>query len=43
LLWDKRIPRPTNLQGLYRCEFEGEDLSWSAGMKLMKAIQKFKT
>jgi hypothetical protein len=42
LVWDKRLPVPSNLQGLYRCEFEGDDLSWSAGMKLMKAIQQFK-
>lgn len=42
LLWDKRLPVPSNLQGLYRCEFEGNELSWSAGMKLMKAIQSFK-
>jgi hypothetical protein len=42
LLWDKRLPVPTNLQGLYRCEFEGDELSWSAGMKLMKAIKGFK-
>jgi predicted nucleotide-binding protein len=43
LLWDKRLEVPSNLQGLYRCEFEGDELSWSAGMKLMKAIQGFKT
>jgi hypothetical protein len=43
LVWDKRLPIPSNLQGLYRCEFEGDDLSWSAGMKLMKAIRGFKT
>jgi hypothetical protein len=42
LLWDKRLPVPSNLQGLYRCEYEGDELSWSAGMKLMKAIQGFK-
>jgi predicted nucleotide-binding protein len=42
LLWDKRLEVPSNLQGLYRCEFEGNELSWSAGMKLMKAIQGFK-
>ncbi|MCC2031846.1 TIR domain-containing protein [Microbacterium allomyrinae] len=42
LLWDKRIPVPSNLQGLYRCEFDGDELSWSAGTKLMKAIQGFK-
>jgi hypothetical protein len=42
LLWDKRLAVPSNMQGLYRCEFEGDELSWSAGMKLMKAIQGFK-
>lgn len=42
LVWDKRVPVPSNLQGLYRCEFEGDELSWSAGMKLMKAVNKFK-
>lgn len=42
LVWDKRLSVPSNLQGLYRCEFEGNELSWSAGMKLMKAIQGFK-
>lgn len=43
LVWDKRIPVPSNLQGLYRCEFEGDEFSWSAGMKLMKAIKEFKS
>ncbi len=43
LLWDKRVPVPSNLQGLYRCEYEGDELSWSTGMKLMKAIQGFRT
>lgn len=43
LLWDRRLPVPSNLQGLYRCEFEGDDLNWGAGMKLMKAIKGFKT
>ena len=42
LVWDKRLPVPSNLQGLYRCEFEGDEFSWSAGMKLMKAIKDFK-
>lgn len=42
LLWDKRVPVPSNLQGLYRCEYEGDELSWTTGMKLMKAIQGFK-
>jgi hypothetical protein len=43
LLWDKRLVVPSNLQGLYRSEFEGNELNWSAGMKLMKAIRGFKT
>lgn len=42
LLWDRRLTVPSNLQGLYRCEFEGDDLNWGAGMKLMKAIKGFK-
>jgi hypothetical protein len=42
LLWDKRLKVPSNLQGLYRCEFQGNELIWSAGMKLMKAIRGFK-
>jgi hypothetical protein len=42
LLWDKRLTVPSNLQGLYRCEFEGEELTWNTGMKLMKAIENFK-
>ena len=43
LLWDKRLVVPSNLQGLYRCEFEGSELTWTAGMKLMKAIRGFKS
>lgn len=42
LLWDKRLPIPSNLQGLYRSEFDGDELSWKAGMKLMKAIKDFR-
>jgi len=42
LVWDRRLTVPSNLQGLYRCEFEGNELSWSAGMKLMKAVNNFK-
>ena len=42
LVWDRRISVPSNLQGLYRCEFEGHELSWSAGMKLLKAVNEFK-
>jgi len=42
LVWDKRIEVPSNLQGLYRCEFEGDELSWSSGMRLMKAVNRLK-
>ena len=38
LLWDRRVEVPSNLQGLYRCEFEGDELSWEAGTKLQKAL-----
>lgn len=27
LLWDKRVPVPSDLQGLYRCDYEGNELS----------------
>ena len=42
LLWEKGLPVPSNLQGLYRCEFEGRELGWAAGMKLLKAIKEFR-
>lgn len=42
LVWDRRLPVPSNLVGLYRCEFEGDELSWGAGMKLLKAVNDFK-
>jgi predicted nucleotide-binding protein len=43
LLWDKRLKVPSNLQGLYRCEFEGGQLTFGAGTKLAKAIKGFRT
>ena len=42
LLWERGVPVPSNLQGLYRCEFEGKELGWASGMKLMKAIKEFR-
>jgi hypothetical protein len=42
LLVDRRIALPSNLQGLYRCDYEGEELSWSAGMKLQNALAGFR-
>lgn len=42
LLWDKRLKVPSNLQGLYRCDFEGNQLSFAAGTKLAKAVKGFR-
>lgn len=42
LLVDKRLTLPSNLQGLYRCEYEGDELSWTVAMKLQKALAGFK-
>lgn len=42
LLWQKGTNVPSNLQGLYRSEFERPELSWSEGMRLMEAIKKLK-
>lgn len=42
LLVDKRVNLPSNLQGLYRCEYQGEELSWEAGLKLQQAITNFR-
>ncbi len=42
LIWEKGVPVPSNLQGLYRCEFEGTELGWTSGMKLMKAMKEFR-
>nr|WP_240922563.1 TIR domain-containing protein [Oleiagrimonas sp. C23AA] len=43
LLWDKRLKVPSNLQGLYRCEFEGGELSFAVGTKLAKAVKGFRS
>ena len=42
LLWDRRVDVPFMLRGLYRCEFEGEELSWEAGMRLQQALIEIK-
>lgn len=42
LLWDKHLKVPSNLQGLYRCEFEGGDLTFATGTKLAKAVKSFR-
>ncbi len=41
LLWEKGVPVPSNLEGLYRCEFEGNDLAFPEVIKLTKALRKF--
>ncbi|SRR6266487_2379177 len=41
LLWDKRITVPSNLKGLYRCEFEGDTLDWDSGLKLQRTLTEF--
>ena len=41
LLWDTRIPVPSNLQGLYRLQYEGDSLDWDAGLKLQKTLTEF--
>ena len=43
LLTDKRVKLPSNLQGLYRCEYEGDELSFSTAMKLQKELAQFRT
>ncbi|PSR00419.1 MAG: hypothetical protein BRD48_01250 [Bacteroidetes bacterium QS_9_68_14] len=42
LVWDERLPVPSNLQGLYLCKFEGEKLSSGDQIQLMKTVKKFK-
>jgi predicted nucleotide-binding protein len=42
LLIQKGIHLPSNLQGLYRCEYEGDMLDYKATMKLLKAFNEFK-
>lgn len=42
LLVQKGVKLPSNLQGLYRCEYEGEKLDYEATMKLLKAFNQFK-
>lgn len=43
LLWDKAVPVPSNLQGLYRCEINGGEISWTAGTKLLSVLKDLKT
>jgi len=42
LLVDKRVQLPSNLQGLYRCEYKGDELTFSTYMKLQRALAEFR-
>lgn len=42
LLVERGIALPSNLQGLYRCEFEGDRLEYESTMKLLKTFSQFR-
>lgn len=42
LLVEKGLTLPSNLQGLYRCDFEGDRLDYDATMKLLKTFSQFR-
>ena len=42
LLCQKGIVLPSNLQGLYRCDYDGNKLDYEATMKLLKTFNLFK-
>jgi predicted nucleotide-binding protein len=42
LLVEKGVSLPSNLQGLYRCEFEGDRLDYDSTMKLLKTFSQFR-
>jgi predicted nucleotide-binding protein len=42
LLVERGVALPSNLQGLYRCEFEGDQLNYEATMKLLKTFSQFR-
>lgn len=42
LLVQKGVDLPSNLQGLYRCEYEGDTLDITATLKLLKGFNDFK-
>ncbi len=41
LLVERGVVLPSNLQGLYRCDFDGEQLDYEATMKLLKTFSQF--
>ena len=42
LLCEESLKLPSNLQGLYRCNYEGKELSYNATMKLLKTFNEFR-
>lgn len=42
LLVDKKVALPSNLQGLYKCEYEGNELSFSAATSLQNSLKEFR-
>jgi len=42
LLVEKGVELPSTLQGLYRCEYEGDKLDYDATIKLLKTFNEFK-
>lgn len=42
LLVERGVTLPSNLQGLYRCDFGGERLEYEATMKLLKTFSQFR-
>ena len=43
LLVQKGVRLPSNLQGLYRCEYEGHKLDYDATMKLLKTFNELRS
>lgn len=42
LLWNERVPVPSDWQQLTRCTFVGDELTWETGLQLTKALLAFK-
>jgi len=42
LLVEGSVTLPSNLQGLYKCEFDGDRLDYEATMKLLKTFSQFR-
>lgn len=41
LLVEEGVMLPSNLQGLYECRYDGDELNMPATMKLLKAFNEF--